>query len=51
MSPLYPEKLKCRSQDLTIDWYDAAQFSWGSPEAWSRELPGDNFLKVAIQHY
>ena len=34
----FPEHFESRSQDLPIAYHDAAQFYWGKPEAWLKEL-------------
>ena len=34
----FPEKLEMRSQDLPVALHDAAQFYWGRPEAWVKNL-------------
>lgn len=34
----FPEKLELRSQDLPVALHDAAQFYWGRPEAWAKNL-------------
>jgi pseudaminic acid cytidylyltransferase len=34
----FPEKSKMRSQDLPVALHDAAQFYWGRPEAWVKNL-------------
>lgn len=35
----HPEHLDTRSQDLPEAWHDAAQFYWGTPEAWMEIKP------------
>ena len=34
----YPEHYESRSQDLPVALHDAAQFYWGKPEAWLKNL-------------
>lgn len=36
---LFPEHFSTRSQDLPITFYDAAQFYWGTSQAWTEEIP------------
>jgi pseudaminic acid cytidylyltransferase len=36
---LWPERFGARSQDLPPVFHDAAQFYWGTPEAWKAQLP------------
>lgn len=34
MSPMYPENVRTRTQDLEPAYYDAGQFYWGTAAAW-----------------
>ncbi|HBR96414.1 MAG TPA: pseudaminic acid cytidylyltransferase [Gammaproteobacteria bacterium] len=36
---LHPEHSQTRSQDLEVCYHDAAQFYWGTRDAWLQELP------------
>tara|TARA_A100001015_G_scaffold287058_1_gene356427 strand:- start:1363 stop:2058 length:696 start_codon:yes stop_codon:yes gene_type:complete len=39
VSMFFPEKFAVRSQDLPAAWQDAGQFYWGTPDAWTDQLP------------
>ena len=34
----FPENFEKRSQDLPVAFHDAAQFYWGKPDAWLKNL-------------
>lgn len=39
LSPLHPDTVNTRSQDLEAAYYDAGQFYWGRRDAWLSEAP------------
>jgi N-acylneuraminate cytidylyltransferase len=39
VSMFFPEHYQTRSQDLPEAFHDAAQFYWGTPEAWAAKMP------------
>ena len=48
-----PEKFNSRSQDLEPAYHDAAQFCWGTPEAWLEErlLYGPNTVPIVLPRH
>jgi pseudaminic acid cytidylyltransferase len=50
---LWPELFSARSQDLPPVFHDAAQFYWGTPEAWLAQRPifGARSTVVEIPHW
>ena len=49
VSPMFPEFIKFRSQDLTEAFHDAGQFYWGRADAFASKLPIFGPTAVAIK--
>jgi pseudaminic acid cytidylyltransferase len=46
---LFPQHFSARSQDLPKAYYDAAQFCWGSAEAWiEKKIPFNSFTGMVV---
>jgi len=52
MSPMYPENVRTRTQDLEPAYYDAGQFYWGTAAAWlSGQSPHVNGRGLVIPEW
>lgn len=52
MSPMYPENVRTRTQDLESAYYDAGQFYWGTAAAWlSGQSPHVNGRGLVIPEW
>ena len=51
-SPLYPEHVRTRTQDLEPAYFDAGQFYWGTAAAWlSGQSPHVNGRGLVIPEW
>lgn len=53
VSPMFPEKINSRSQDLVEAIHDAGQFYWGKPDAWinEKEIFTSNSVALKIPRF